>query len=160
MNDKALLDLASQIKTVCDNKYPIATAESCTGGMLTSILTAIAGSSSYLYGGFITYSNQAKMDMIGVKASSLEKYGAVSKQVALEMAIGARMKSNSFLAVSITGIAGPSGGTATKLIGTVWFGIALQDIAYDHVQHFTGNREQIRFSSCKTAMELILQHLP
>ncbi|NRB10513.1 MAG: CinA family protein [Rickettsiaceae bacterium] len=160
MTDKILINLASQIKTACDNKYSIATAESCTGGMLAGFLTAIAGSSNYLYGGFVTYSNQAKIDMLGVKSPSLEQYGAVSKQVALEMAIGARVKSNSFLAASITGIAGHSGGTKTKPVGTVWFGIALKNGAYDHVEHFTGNREQIRLNSCKTAMELILKYIP
>ena len=103
----------------------IATAESCTGGMISAAITDIAGSSQVLDRGFVTYSNAAKMDMLGVSADTLDAYGAVSEQVAAEMAAGALKHSNATLSVSVTGIAGP-GGSDFKPEGRVCFGIATQ----------------------------------
>lgn len=103
----------------------LATAESCTGGMIIAALTDIAGSSAVVDRGFITYSNEAKMDMLGVSATTLEAHGAVSSETAHEMAKGALERSRAGIALAVTGIAGPDGGSAEKPVGLVWFGLAL-----------------------------------
>ncbi len=106
----------------------IATAESCTGGGVIASLTDIAGSSDVVDRGFVTYSNDAKMDMLGVMRETLDRFGAVSQQTALEMAAGALRRSRAGLALSVTGIAGPGGGSPQKPVGLVWFGVALQGV--------------------------------
>lgn len=103
----------------------VTTAESCTGGMIISTLTDIPGSSSMVDRGYVTYSNEAKMEMLGVSAMTLQAHGAVSRQVAQEMAAGALSRSRSGIALAVTGIAGPDGGSAEKPVGLVWFGVAL-----------------------------------
>lgn len=103
----------------------VATAESCTGGMIVSLMTDLPGSSSMVDRGFVTYSNEAKMEMLGVQRETLETHGAVSEQTALEMAAGALERSRAGLALSVTGIAGPDGGSAEKPVGLVWFGLAM-----------------------------------
>ena len=102
----------------------IATAESCTGGMIASALTDVAGSSAVFERGFVTYSNEAKRDMLGVEAASLEAHGAVSSEIAAQMALGAIKRSRASLAVAVTGIAGPAGGTPDKPVGTVHVAVA------------------------------------
>ncbi len=121
----------------------IAVAESCTGGSLSNSLTSISGASSYFNCGFITYSNQSKIDMLGVSSESIEMYGAVSEKVAHEMVVGAGLKSHSNLAVSITGIAGPSGGTAAKPVGMVCFGFFFDGDVTTTTQFFSGARSEI-----------------
>jgi len=108
-------------------KSKVAIAESCTGGLISSMLTQVPGSSRVLDRAFITYSNEAKIEMLGVRQQSLQKYGAVSREVALEMAKGAFQHSNANRAVAVTGIAGPSGGTKTKPVGTIWMARALKN---------------------------------
>lgn len=103
----------------------VATAESCTGGMIISLLTDLPGSSAMVDRGFITYSNEAKMEMLGVRRETLDAHGAVSEQTALEMAAGALERSNTGLTLSVTGVAGPDGGSADKPVGLVWFGLAM-----------------------------------
>ena len=105
------------------NSYHLVIAESCTGGMICSAITQISGSSQWFTQGFITYSDQSKIDLLGVSEGSLKSYGAVSQQVANEMACGALRRSQGSLSLSITGIAGPSGGTKTKPVGTVFFSV-------------------------------------
>jgi len=107
----------------------IATAESCTGGLIAGALTAIAGSSDVVDRGFVTYSNEAKEQMLGVSTQTLDKFGAVSGATAKEMAYGALANSLADITVSVTGIAGPGGGTTEKPVGTVWFGLAMQGVA-------------------------------
>ena len=124
--------------------FMLALAESCTGGMVAQAVTSVAGSSTWFDRGFVTYSNAAKIDMLGVSAQTLEKFGAVSEQTAAEMAAGAIKHSQAHIAGSITGIAGPDGGTADKPVGTVCFGIAQAEQYTTITQHFTGNREAIR----------------
>ena len=129
--------------------FMLALAESCTGGMVAQAVTSVAGSSAWFDRGFVTYSNQAKIDMLGVSAETLEKFGAVSERTAAEMALGclkasALKHSQAHIAGSITGIAGPDGGTADKPVGTVCFGIAQAKQCITITQHFTGNREAIR----------------
>ena len=121
----------------------ISVAESCTGGSLSSSLTSISGASSYFNCGFITYSNQSKIDMLGVKSESIEMFGAVSEKVAHEMVVGAGKKSHSNLAVSITGIAGPSGGSAAKPVGMVCIGFFFDGEVTTTTQFFSGSRSDI-----------------
>lgn len=115
---------ASVVRRLIKTKKKIALAESCTGGLVSSMITAVPGSSKTFERGFVTYSNEAKMESLGVSAFSLKKHGAVSEQVAKEMAMGALKNSNANIAISITGIAGPTGGTKSKPVGTVWLGRA------------------------------------
>lgn len=124
MNDWG--DLAdSFLKACAHRKILVATAESCTGGMIISLLTDIPGSSSMVDRGFVTYSNEAKTEMIGVSPETLEKHGAVSAETAHEMAAGALENSRAGITLAVTGIAGPDGGSAEKPVGLVWFGLAL-----------------------------------
>ena len=138
----------------------IATAESCTGGMISTAITDIAGSSRVLDRGFVTYSNAAKMDMLGVSADTLDTHGAVSEQVAVEMATGALKHSNATLTVSVTGIAGP-GGSDFKPEGRVCFGIATeQGVETQQVDFGPLGREGVRSATVAHALELLLQKLP
>lgn len=119
-------DLAIGFLRACTERgIMAATAESCTGGMIAAALTDIAGSSSVVDRGFVTYSNAAKMEMLGVSSATLDQFGAVSRETAIEMATGALARSNAGIALSVTGVAGPGGGSADKPVGTVWFGLAL-----------------------------------
>ena len=138
----------------------IATAESCTGGMISAAITDIAGSSRVLDRGFVTYSNAAKMDMLGVSADTLDAHGAVSEQVAAEMAAGALKHSNATLSVSVTGIAGP-GGSDFKPEGRVCFGIATQSSVENQLVDFGAlGRAGVRRATVAHALELLLQKLP
>ena len=138
----------------------IATAESCTGGMISAAITDIAGSSRVLDRGFVTYSNAAKMDMLGVSAETLDTHGAVSEQVAAEMAAGALKHSNATLTVSVTGIAGP-GGSDFKPEGRVCFGLATKDgVETQQVDFGPLGRAGVRDATMAHALELLLQTLP
>ena len=138
----------------------ISTAESCTGGMISAAITDIAGSSRVLDRGFVTYSNAAKMDMLGVSAETLDTHGAVSEQVAAEMASGALKHSNATLTVSVTGIAGP-GGSDFKPEGRVCFGIATIDgVETQQVDFGPLGRAGVRDATMAHALELLLQKLP
>jgi nicotinamide-nucleotide amidase len=138
----------------------IATAESCTGGMISAEITDVAGSSRVLDRGFVTYSNAAKMDMLGVFAETLDTHGAVSEQVAAEMAAGALKHSNATLTVSVTGIAGP-GGSDFKPEGRVCFGIATKDcVETQKVDFGPLGRAGVRSATVSHALELLLQKLP
>ena len=130
----------------------ISVAESCTGGSLSSSLTSISGASSYFNCGFITYSNQSKIDMLGVSPESIEMYGAVSEKVAHEMVTGAGQRSHSNLAVSITGIAGPSGGSASKPVGMVCIGFFFNGNVTTTTQFFSGSRSDIVSQSVTFAL--------
>ncbi|WP_028035693.1 CinA family protein [Chelativorans sp. J32] len=136
----------------------IATAESCTGGMVGAALTDIAGSSTVFERGFITYSNEAKMELLGVSEQTLAAHGAVSAETAQEMAAGALDHSLADVAVSITGIAGPAGGTAEKPVGLVWFGLAVKGTPpmAEKRQFPDLGRASIRQESATTALQLLL----
>jgi nicotinamide-nucleotide amidase len=137
----------------------LVTAESCTGGWLAEAVTAIAGSSVWFDRGFITYSNAAKQEILGVNPETLEKYGAVSEQTALEMANGALAHSQAQVGVSITGIAGPSGGSPNKPVGTVWIAYAFPNNTYAQYNYFTGDRAGIRKQAVITALQRLLHGL-
>ena len=132
--------------------FTISVAESCTGGSLSSSLTSISGPSLYFNCGFITYSNQSKIDMLGVNPESIEMYGAVSEKVAHEMVAGAGQRSHSNLAISITGIAGPSGGSASKPVGMVCIGFFCDGSVTTTTQFFSGSRSDIVSQSVTFAL--------
>ena len=135
----------------------IALAESCTGGLVSAALTEIAGSSAVVDRGFVTYTNEAKQDLLGVSPATLERFGAVSFQTAREMAQGALARSQAGVAVSITGIAGPGGGSADKPVGLVWFALAQEDRETRTVERRFGEvgRAKVRALSVETALTLL-----
>ena len=138
-------------------KIRIALAESCTGGLVCQHLTNIPGSSVWFDRGFVTYSNESKIELLKVSQDTLLKFGAVSKEVASEMALGALNESHAQIALSITGIAGPAGGSTEKPVGTVFFAIAHQNkIIFNASKVFPGSRENIRESSCLFALNQVL----
>lgn len=139
----------------------LATAESCTGGGLAYAITNIAGSSAWFERGFVTYSNEAKMEMLGVKAATIKKHGAVSEQIAREMAEGALKNSNADISIAITGIAGPEGGTHDKPVGTVWIAWAgLGKKIKTSVEIFSGDRQAVRARSIEKALDEVLEMIP
>jgi len=156
-----LLNLAQSVLVEAREKaLRIATAESCTGGLIAALLTEIPGSSDVIERGFVVYSNRAKSDLLGVPAILIDDQGAVSEAVARAMAEGAVENSNADMAVAVTGIAGPGGGTALKPVGLVHIAAARQDHAILHEAHRFGDigRSEIRLQSAEAALRL-LQHL-
>lgn len=138
----------------------LATAESCTGGLIGAALTDIAGSSQWFGFGYITYSNQAKQHLLGVAAETLAQEGAVSERTVREMAEGARTRSGADWSIAVSGIAGPGGGTADKPVGTVWFAIAGPDgFSEAMVRQFNGGRAEVRAQTVETALKRLTQLL-
>ena len=139
----------------------IATAESCTGGMIAAALTDVPGSSAVLDRAFVTYSNEAKNEMLGVPAALIKRYGAVSHQVARAMAVGALRHSRADLTVSVTGIAGPSGGNDEKPVGLVWFGLktANEPTRVERRVFPAGSRDYVRLRATETALNFLLTRL-
>ena len=162
---------------LCKNHWMLATAESCTGGMVAAACTDLAGSSAWFERGFVTYSNAAKSDLLGVDAALIARHGAVSEEVARAMAEGALARAPVQVAVAITGVAGPAGGTAQKPVGTVWFAWAIAATAHPHAQTdsdtqsrvltqihtqhhiFTGDRAAVRAAAALTACNGLLELL-
>lgn len=134
------------------------TAESCTGGLISAAITEIPGSSKWFDRGFVTYSNDAKIDLLGVKPETLDSHGAVSLQTAREMALGALQRSKANVAISVTGIAGPTGGTDEKPVGTVCIGLMSDDLKEPlaKVYHFQGDRYSVRYQTMMTCLNLLL----
>ena len=133
-----------------------ATAESCTGGLIAAALTAIAGSSDVVDRGFVTYSNAAKTEMLGVDPALIQSHGAVSAPVAAAMAEGALQRSQASLAVAVTGVAGPGGGTPDKPVGTVWFGLAsCGGAVLTEAKVFPGDRDNVRTATVLHALSLL-----
>jgi nicotinamide-nucleotide amidase len=136
----------------------MATAESCTGGLIAAACTSLAGSSDWFERGFVTYSNEAKIEMLGVPATSIAAHGAVSAEVACAMAEGALAHSRASFAVSVTGIAGPAGGSVAKPVGTVWIGVAGPDRkAVATLAQAAGDRAAIRHTSVARALALLIE---
>ena len=148
------------IETAAERGLVLVTAESCTGGLVAAALTAIAGSSAVLERGFVTYSNASKADLLAVPADLIEACGAVSEPVARAMARGALAGSGADLSVSVTGVAGPGGGTAEKPVGLVHFG-AVGPNGEVHAVHRFGDigREQVRLASVRVALGLLLERI-
>ena len=140
-------------------KLTLSAAESCTGGRIGDKITNVPGSSDYFLGSAVTYSNEAKVALLGVKEKSLKAYGAVSQQVAEEMALGCRKLFGSDIAVSTTGIAGPAGGSAEKPVGLVWFGVSDGRKTTTDRKVFPGDREQVKEAASQHAIILVLSHI-
>ncbi len=147
------------LKNAAEKKLKISCAESCTGGLLGAALTELPGSSEIFNGSAVTYSNEAKKNILGVKEDTLKNFGAVSEQCALEMAQGALKIYDADIAVSITGIAGPEGGTELKPVGTVCFGVVSRNGVKTFTEKFTGNRADIRNEAVNFALEKILEKI-
>lgn len=139
-------------KLLSERKQTFATAESCTGGMVGQLITAISGSSEYYVGGVVSYSNALKQSLLGVSLQTLESFGAVSEPVAKEMALGCRERLNADWAVSLTGIAGPTGGTEEKPVGLVYIGLAGPDGVQVHRHLLSGNRDRVRQRAALAAL--------
>ena len=145
------------IKVLTEKKLTCATAESCTGGGVGYAITSASGASAVFWGGIISYDNSVKRDVLGVPAEILETKGAVSSECASAMAEGARRILKTDLAVSITGIAGPGGGTAEKPVGLVWFGVASKAGVRAEKMIFSGDRDAVRSSAIEHALGMLLE---
>ena len=135
----------------------LVTAESCTGGWVAQAVTAISGSSDWFERGFVTYSNAAKRELLGVKKRTLQKFGSVSEETAREMVKGALKKSRGTIAVAVTGVAGPTGGSARKPVGLVCFAFATSRAVFSETRRFKGNRESVRRQSVVHALKGVLE---
>ncbi len=154
-----LVNLATELGIALKSRgLVLALAESCTGGWTAQCITTVAGSSAWFDRGFVTYSNAAKQEMLGVPADTINSYGAVSPETARAMALGALRYSRADIAAAITGIAGPDGGSADKPVGTVCFAWATRNgRILDAVERFSGDREDVRRQSVNTALSGLLQ---
>jgi nicotinamide-nucleotide amidase len=161
VSEAELASLAAEVGWALRRKgWMLATAESCTGGWIAQVATAIAGSSQWFERGFVTYSNAAKQEMLGVREETLRQHGAVSEATVREMAAGALAASRAQVAVAVSGIAGPGGGTAEKPVGTVWIawaesaGVGVDIVATRY--HFFGDRQVIRAQTVQQALKGVL----
>ncbi len=156
MFDRETIDLAAVVLAACRARgWRIATAESCTGGLVVVALTAIAGSSDIVDRGFVAYSNEAKRELLGVPEATLAAHGAVSAETALAMAKGAVVRAGVDLAVSITGVAGPGGGSTEKPVGLVFLGVATRESGRSEHHIFPGDRDGIRRAAMIRALEML-----
>lgn len=157
--DVDLVALSEAVAAACrQRRLLVATAESCTGGWAAQVITHTAGSSAWFERGFVTYANDAKVQMLGVDAATLEKFGAVSLETAKEMAAGALDHSNAMISLAITGVAGPTGGSPDKPVGTVCFAWCLRGAAPEAERcHFDGDREAIRRASVVHALAGLIE---
>ena len=137
-------------------QWHLVTAESCTGGMISAACTDLAGSSAWFERGFVTYSNDAKMELLGVEPRILRRAGAVCQGVAKAMALGAIAQSHAQVAVAVTGVAGPTGGSPAKPVGTVWFGFALPGQIVTEKCHFEGDRAAVRLATVHHAISRLI----
>lgn len=149
-------DLAQALKA---QGAMMATAESCTGGLIAACCTGLSGSSDWFERGFVTYSNAAKTEQLGVPATLIEAHGAVSEPVARAMALGAVAHSRAQVSVAVTGVAGPTGGSADKPVGLVWFGWAVGEQAWTECRRFDGDRDTVRAATVMHALQGLLQRL-
>ncbi len=148
---------ARLVEAYAAKAWTVATAESCTGGMLAAALTDVPGSSSIFGSGYVTYANQAKIEMLGVPEDLIAHHGAVSREVAIAMAEGALAKSGATVSIAITGVAGPGGGSAEKPVGLVWFGVARAgNPPIAEAKNFKGDRAQIRAAAVDQALIYLL----
>ncbi len=146
--------LATQLQA---HQWMLATAESCTGGLIAGACTDLSGSSNWFERGFVSYSNAAKTELLGVDAALITQHGAVSEAVARAMAAGALAHSQAQVAVAVTGVAGPTGGTADKPVGLVWFGLALPGQALTEKMNFAGDRAAVRAATVQHALRRLVE---
>jgi nicotinamide-nucleotide amidase len=161
MNTSSTQDLVSQLASaLLEKRWHLSTAESCTGGLVAATITELAGSSDWFERGYVTYSNSAKSEDIHVSPELIAQHGAVSDQVARAMAVGAKQSSHTDVALSITGIAGPTGGSTQKPAGTVCFAwILANDAIHSETKLFSGNRQEVRQQACEFSLKRLLELL-
>ncbi|MEI8158522.1 MAG: CinA family protein [Burkholderiales bacterium] len=152
--DLALVSHLAEL--LISKQWRLVTAESCTGGMISAACTDLAGSSAWFERGFVTYSNDAKMELLGVEERILRRAGAVCQGVAKAMALGAIAQSHADVAVAVTGVAGPTGGSSAKPVGTVWFGFALPGKVVTEKCHFDGDRAAVRSATLRHAINRLI----
>ena len=156
MKDEIARLCAELAQLLMDRGWMLATAESCTGGQIAGACTDLAGSSQWFERGFVTYSNDAKIESLGVDPAQIAAHGAVSEVVARAMAFGAIRHSHAQASVAVTGIAGPSGGSPDKRVGTVWFGFSVAGRLHSEVRRFDGDRLAVRQATVRHALERLL----
>ncbi len=150
--------LADEVgRAMRDKGFTISVAESCTGGLLGNMITDVPGSSDYFLGGVISYSNDSKVSLLGVGEGVLRSKGAVSEEVAIQMASGVRSKFGATIGVGITGIAGPSGGTQSKPVGLVFIAVSAHDSSYCRRAVFDGGRASVKKQAAERALEMVLE---
>lgn len=155
-----ILTIARTIgEILAGRNWQVTTAESCTGGLVASVLTETPGSSAWFEQGIVSYSNIVKHRLLGVQDATLQQYGAVSEEVAREMAMGAQKSAKAEIGLAVTGIAGPDGGSAEKPVGTVCFGWAMPDKIVSDTCHFDGERQAVRLQSVHFILQRLLQYL-
>ena len=160
LNREVSLGLAADLAHILLKKgLQLATAESCTGGLIAATCTELAGSSQWFERGFVTYSNQAKTESLGVDAALIAEHSAVSEAVARAMAFGAIRHAAAQVSVAVTGIAGPTGGSAAKPVGTVWFGFSVAGQLSSEMQHFAGDRAAVRAATVQHALQRLIDLL-
>ena len=158
MNTRALCErLAQELQA---RGWMLATAESCTGGLIAAACTDLSGSSNWFERGFVTYSNEAKTELLGVDAALIAQHGAVSEVVVRAMAFGAVRRSRAQVSVAVTGVAGPTGGSPEKPVGTVWFGFQVDGRLASETLRFDGDRAAVRSATVEHALQRLLQLLP
>ncbi len=160
MTKPVLEDLSADVvAALTKHSLILTTAESCTGGWLSKAITDIAGSSTVFDRGFVTYSNQSKIEMLGVDPDTLDELGAVSEATTKQMAMGALKNSGANVAISTSGIAGPGGGSKEKPVGTICFGWHINSETLSETRMITGDRDAVRYLSCCYALEILLERL-
>jgi PncC family amidohydrolase len=137
----------------------LAVAESCTGGLVGHMITNVPGSSAYFLGGVLAYANQTKENLLGLNKGTIEKFGAVSQETVLEMADGVRKQVQADIGLSVSGIAGPGGGTSEKSVGLVWIGLSTLNFAKAQSFNFLGDRSEVKQQSAKQALQILYQFL-
>ena len=147
------------VQYLTENKMTVTTAESCTGGMISSAIVDVPGASYVLNEAYVTYANEAKMRLLGVKEETLAEFGAVSEQTAREMAEGVRRVAKADCAIAVTGVAGPDGGTEEKPVGTVFAGFSLKNRSWVREYHFEGDREMVRRQTTLAVLEELYLNL-
>ena len=157
--DRALYELAEKAgRMLSGHRLMLVTAESCTGGWVAEAVTAVPGSSGWFERGFVTYTYISKREMLGVRGETLEEHGAVSEPVVLEMVTGALAASHAQVGIAVSGVAGPSGGTPEKPVGTVCFAWGMKDRApFAETRHFSGDREAVRRASVIHALTVMIE---
>lgn len=159
MSDETMCICEELIGLLKEKKALVSTAESCTGGLVAASLVSVAGASGVFHAGFVTYANEAKEKMLGVSHETLEKYGAVSKQTAEEMAKGAAREGEAETSIATTGIAGPDGGSREKPVGLVYIGTCAFDEVLVRKYQFAGNREEIRQAAAAAGLKQLKEML-
>ena len=159
-SNPSIEELVQQLATtLIDKGWMLATAESCTGGMIAAACTDLAGSSQWFERGFVTYSNEAKTDLLGVPAAMIAQHGAVSEEVVRAMAQGAVNRSRAQTSIAVTGVAGPGGGSAEKPVGTVWVACCVQEHTLTQCLHLDGDRAEVRLATVIQALTMLLGEL-